>query len=244
MGTLRTGQTTRPLPPAGTRPRRRPGLRGTARLGLAAGALIVALLILGQVLLPGIVASKLRSSLRGAATGVHISVKATPALELLFGHADRVVMSAAVLRPIGTANIKALLERTRETGSLEATVGRLITQRLELDHVVVSKRGSQITTSAAVNRNALGAALPAGISVRPASGGSQAISLSAHITVFGRTIVANALLEARDGKIEIVPESSLLPSITVFTDPQLDVDTLKVFASGADYTFTAHGHLT
>jgi hypothetical protein len=205
--------------------------------------LIVLLLALSQALLPGIVAGKLRSSLDGAATGVHLSVRASPALELLFGHADDVDLSIGELRPTGRANIKALLERTRETGSLNATVAKLITEKLELDDVSVVKRGSGITTSAAVNRTALAAALPAGFTLAPAGGGSHAVQLAVHIDLLGREISAEALLEARNGNIEIVPSSPLLPSVTLFSDPQLAVDAVGIVAHGDSYTFSAHGHL-
>jgi hypothetical protein len=203
--------------------------------------LAVALLILGQLILPPIVTAKLRSSLRGAATGVHLSVHATPAFELLFGHADRVDLSIGELRPSGRANIKALLERTRETTVLDASVARLVTERLDVDDVSVQKRGSLLTTRATVGRDALAAALPAGISLGAPDAGSQGIAFSAHITLLGRTIDANAALEARRGKIEIVPESTLLPAIPVFSDSQLAVESLQVSAHGADYTFTATG---
>jgi hypothetical protein len=216
----------------------------SVRWAIGAVGLVVVLLLLSQILLPGIVASKLRSSLKGAATGVHLSVHASPALELLFGHADSVDLSIEELRPTGSANVKALLERTRETETLDATVARLITQKLELDHVSVQKRGSLLTTSAAVNRTALAAALPPGISLTAPVAGSQAIAFTARITLLGQSIDANARLEARRGKIEIVPESALLPAIPVFSDSQLAVDVLKVAVQGADYTFTAEGHLT
>jgi hypothetical protein len=224
---------------------RRAHLRRTSIWAISAVvSLAVLFLLLSQVLLPGIVAAKLRSTLRGAATDVHLSVHAAPALELLFGHADRVDLSIGELRPTGRANVKALLERTRETSVLHATVARLLTERLELDDVSVQKRGSLLVTSAAVNRKALAAALPAGITLRPTPAGSQGIAFSAHLTLLGQTIDANALLEARGGRIEIVPESSLLPSIPVFSDSQLAVDALQVAVHGADYTFRAEGHLT
>jgi hypothetical protein len=148
------------------------------------------------------------------------------------------------LRPEGRANIKSLLERTREAGSVDATVARLITTRLELDHVSVIKRGARITTSAEVARSALAASLPAGISLTNAAGSSEAIALAAHVTLFGQTISATALLEARKGRIEIVASSPLVPPITLFADPELAVDALQVAVHGGYYTFSAQGHLT
>ena len=225
-----------------------PSSRGRRRLlrwALAAAAVLALVLILSQLLLPGIVAANLRSTLRGAgaATDVHLSVAASPALELLFGHADRVSLSIGQLRPSGPTDVKALLERTREAGSVDATISRLLTQPLEFDDVTLRKRGGEITTTAAVSRAALAAALPAGMSLTAPAGGSDSLVVDAHISLLGQSISATALLQARDGKIELVPSSPLVPDITLFSDPQLAVDSLRVSSSGDAYTFTAHGHL-
>jgi hypothetical protein len=212
-------------------------------LTVGGAALVVAIaLILSQALLPSIAASRLRSSLSGVARGVHVSVQATPALKLLLGEADKVTLRIGRLRANGRSNLSALLDRSRASTDVYAHVAQLITGSLDLADITFVKQGSRLRGSLDVSRAAVDAALPFGLttSVSPAAG--DALTLSARVKLLGATLQLNAYLEARDGDVQIVPESSLLPALTVFSDPTVSVDALRVATSGQDYIFAAAGH--
>ena len=229
-------------------PRRRSGRRPGRRacFALAAALLLAAAFGVSQVGLPGIIATRLRSSLQSHATDVRVSVAASPAIELLFGHADHVSVSISQLRSSSSSGLESLLDRTAATDDLDATVARLYTHGLELDNVSLTKRGAQLAASATLTRVALDAALPVDPSLTVTSTGPQALSLAAQTTVFGHAISATAIVQARNGKLLLAPDAPILSqlSITLFSDPRVSVDALTVIAHGGAYTFSAQGRLT
>ena len=65
------------------------------RLGIVIGAIVVTIvlaLVIAQLVLPGIAARQLRDRLSRSGTVEQVEVDAFPAIELLWGHADSVVV--------------------------------------------------------------------------------------------------------------------------------------------------------
>ena len=78
-----------------------------AFLGLA-----VAVLVGGQLVLPRLAERRITSDLSHSGQVRHVSVEATPAIKLLFGHADRVEVEMSEVRAGTTGRLVDLLRRS------------------------------------------------------------------------------------------------------------------------------------
>ncbi|TML95861.1 MAG: hypothetical protein E6G05_15100 [Actinobacteria bacterium] len=87
---------------------------------------IVLLLIVAQLVLPGIAAHRLRDRLSKSGQVIDIQVSAFPAIELLWHQADRVVVRLKSYRS-NPGHLGSLLGQTADTGSLDASAGELDT---------------------------------------------------------------------------------------------------------------------
>jgi len=128
----------------------------------AVGALILLLAVgfgVGQIFLPGLAASRLRASLQRYSTGVGVSVSATPAIELLFGHAGTVRVRIATMRstrgPTG-----GLIREAGMADDLHATVNRLVIDGLTLRQVALVKHGATMRLRAFVTRASIESLFP------------------------------------------------------------------------------------
>lgn len=217
-------------------------------LALAAAAVlvVVGLLLIAEATLPAIATDRLRSSLERNGEGVNVSIKASPALELLFDHADAVTVRVRQLRPAHGHGVGNLLARTNETDRLDAKVERLYTGALELDQVELRKRGRSLFAQASVSDRSIERALPAQIHLSATEAGSQTLVIDATANVLGHTIRTKLRAQARNGKLEIAPDSPVgeLLHITVFGDSRVYVDSIAATKSGTSYTFSATAHLT
>ncbi len=230
------------------RPNRRgwtPG-RGTRVAAVATFAAVVVALAASQAFLPGIVASRVKANLTPFASDVSLSVQAAPAIELLFGRADDVNLHIGTLHAArGGGSITALLQQVRSTTNADASVAELIMRNgLHIENLWFHKRGAKLAGSAAVTPEEIQAALPRGINLAAAGAGARALSVSASMNVLGHTLSASAILEAQGGNLVLVPNIPLLPEITLFSDPQVAIDSLHFRTADGAYVFSAQGHLT
>jgi len=223
------------------RARRRTRLAGA--LG-AAVVLVIVALALAQAILPGIAASRIRDSLSRSGQGVHVSVSAFPAVELLFGRADSVSVRVDRL-DAGRTRIGDLLARTGSAGHVQAGIRQLFSHGLELDGVSLEQTHGRLQGQATITRQSLEAILPAGLTLLATRQSDQAFALTATAQVLGQTLSATALVQARDGRLELIPELPLLRflTITLFADPRVAVDSVAAGGGGGSYTFSATGHL-
>ncbi len=129
---------------------------------LATVAVIVLLLVLSQLLLPGIAAQRLRDRLSHAPVRCcRFEVHAFPAIELLWHHADRVVIRMASYRS-SSGHLSSLLDQLGDVGSLDASAAQFSAGLLRLRNASLRKRGDAVSGSALVNEG------------RPARGGARA----------------------------------------------------------------------
>jgi len=227
----------------------RPGAGGSeARyLAVAAAGLLVLLLVvyeLGQLVLPVIAAGRIRDSLVSHASGVRVSVTATPALELLFGHADRVTVHIDQLYPLrNRAKLGGLFARMGGTDDLDASVEHVVVGGVALQHIVLTKRGAQLMGKATVTRAAIEAALPLELQIAERNPNPQTLLLSASTNVLGHTVAGTAIVTVEDGRLVIAPDNPLLGflHLTLFDDPRVEVQTVSARSDGEAYTFAATG---
>jgi len=213
--------------------------------GVFAGAAIVAAAV-AQLLLPGIVAGRVRSRLARQGDVQSVRVYAFPAVKLLWGQADSMTVHMSALRS-SRADTGDLLARSAATRDLDASISVLNEGVLTLHEVALTKRGNSLTGQAVMGDADLRAALPPGLAVAPVASGAGQLLLRAQASLFGFGLAADALLQARDGSVVVSPVGipfGALATLTVFSDPRLSVLGVGARPAAGGYAFTAQGRLT
>jgi hypothetical protein len=211
------------------------------RLGaLAVAALVVVLLVVAQLVLPGIAAQRLRDRLGRSGRVLEVKVSAFPAIELLWHHADSVVVRMASYRA-APSDLPATLDQTGTVGSLRASAQLFQDGLLTLHDASLVKQGNRLTGSATVNESDLRAAAPFLQSVTPVASSDGRLTLRGTATLLGLSTTVDATVSAQDGKLVVVPDLPFggLATITLFSDPRIHV--LGVSATPAPGGFAVRG---
>jgi hypothetical protein len=186
----------------------------------------VAILVLGvgQLLLPGIAAQSVRSRLAAHGSVLSAEVSAFPAIELLFGDANRVSVVMGRYR-VGAAQVASDLQQAAGVNDLEVRAHSLTTGRLTLTGVALTKRGSAVSGRADISEAALRGAVPFLSSVTPvASGGGRLTLLGTANIPFLGPVSAEATVAAVGGRVVVAGVGLFsIFHLTVFSDPHLDV---------------------
>jgi LmeA-like phospholipid-binding len=187
----------------------------------AVGALAV-LLVLAQVFLPKIAASRISSRIGkyGHVEDVHVS--AWPAVKLLWKHADTVRVHASHVR-ITPPQTAKLLAEARGTAHLDLTVDRAREGPLALSGVSLHKRGDRLSAQAHVSEAAVQAALPPGFRAQLLGSEGGKVRVQASGGLFGVGASVQAVAEARDGKLVVHPVGALIEALrlTLFSNPRV-----------------------
>jgi hypothetical protein len=218
--------------------RRRLRARGALGFGTIVLVLIAAV---AQLLLPRIAASVLRGKVARYGEVRSASVSALPALQLLWGSADSVHLSAGRLK-ISLHQVVSLLAESRPVTDVTASARSVELVKpgfgmgaVTLTHATLEKRGEAIEMRALLTKAALRAGLPAGMrmEVLPAEGaagpngrGEGGVAVRASGRLFGRSASLVALLEVAEGKLLLAPVHPLLRGagrITLFADRRLEL---------------------
>jgi hypothetical protein len=213
------------------------------RLIAGAVGLVVVLLVFAQLVLPGIAAQRIRDRLAKSGQVLSVHVHAFPAVELLWHHADSVVIRLGRYQT-PTATLGSSLRQAGSTGSLNATATEFDTGLLKLHDASLIKRGSRLTASATVTEADLRGAVPVLDSVTPVASSAGQLTLQGSASLFGITATIDATVRALDGKLVITPDVPLggFATITAFSDPDIDVQ--SVGASPVAGGFAVHGTAT
>jgi len=169
-----------------------------------------------------------------------VSVEAVPAVKLLFKRADRVEIEMTEARA-GAGKLAKLLRRTRGARELEARVDLVRLGPLELRGVALHKRDERLRGEASVSEEALAAALPRQLAVRPVEDPAGELVLEGALGGF----TARARLSARDGALVIAPEGLLggLGALTLFRDSRVQVEEVGSRLGPEGFTLSAGGRL-
>jgi hypothetical protein len=212
------------------------------RIVLSGAALVVVLLVVAQLVLPGIAARRLRDRLARSGRVVSVHVDAFPALELLWHHAGEVDVHLASYHAGTPAGLGRALGQTGEAGTINATIDELNTGLVTLRGVTLRKRGSVLSGRATLTDADLRAALPSGFDVRPVASGDGKLVLQG--SAFG--VSADATLSARNGALQIAPDVPLLGglfTLTVFSDPHIYVQGVGASAARGGFSVFASARL-
>jgi LmeA-like phospholipid-binding len=211
---------------------------------LALLALVVILFGVAQLVLPGIAAQSIRDRLARSGQVLSVQVSAFPAIELLWHRADSVVVRLGRYRSLPPA-LGATVGEAVDVGSLTASVAELDTGLLTLRDAKLRKRGTDLTGTAEVTEADLRSALPILQSVRPVASGAGRLTLQGTATLFGVSATVDADVRAQDGAIVVAPDLPFggFATVRVFSDPQIQVQSIGAQPTAAGFTVTASGQL-
>jgi hypothetical protein len=212
------------------------------RIALLAAGIVLALLALGQLLLPAIAADRVRDELGD--DRARVDIEAFPAWKLVLGKADRLDVSTPTVAAKGPTPLGDLLERAKDVGVTDARIGTIAIDELRLRDVRVRIVDGRVRTDASLSVRALSATVPGGgelTALPPASDGRP--RFSARVGVLGDVPVA---VGAVDGRVEVRPEEGLASafSVPVFEDPGLRVESVTGSVAGDTLRIAFAGVLT
>lgn len=206
-------------------------------------AVPVLFVVLAQAILPTLAAHRLRGRVARYGTVSSISVKAFPAIELLWGKADSVEVHAGAISVPSKEIAKLMWEAhgvTDLTMSAQAATLTAIpnlTKGITVRDLHTEKRGSAIMVSASLTQQQLNEALPSGFSLEPVASGDGKIEAKASGGLFGLQASINAVVRASEGRLVTEPKG--LPfggplTITLFSDPHLRVQSVGLSIERSD----------
>jgi hypothetical protein len=201
-------------------------VRRLIALGVAGVVLVV--LVAAQLVLPGIAADRLRDQLSKSGTVLSVKVSAFPAVELLWGHADSVVIRMGRYAA-GASQIGAKLGGAADVGTLDVSAQELQSGALTLRDARLRKQGDELIGSATVMESDLRAAVPFLDNVQPvASSGGQLI-LRGTASLLGLRASVDAVVAARNGALVVAPDVPFggIATITLLDDPHVRVQAVS-----------------
>lgn len=207
------------------------------RLALIAPAVLLLALVASQFALPPLAERDLRSELAATGDVREVEVRAFPALTLLADRADEVRVRIGAARS-GTGELGDLLDSTRRTDRLDARADSLALGPLALRDLRLTKSGKRLQGRARL----AGAALPDALGFRPVPSEDGQLVLEGTGGLLGGV---RARLSARDGALVVAPDGLLggLASLTVFSDPRIEMTSVGARQGADGYTITASGRL-
>ncbi len=202
------------------------------RIALGTVGGIVAVLVLAQLLLPGLAARIARDQLGKYGTVRSVSLRAFPAIELLWGHAQSASVRAGDLH-ISASQFDGLLPRMSGIDRIDMTAESFQMGPLKLRHVSTQKRGQELYTRGTIEQSDLRRALPAGVEVHFVEGAGGTVEVRVGGSLFGIGASVLAILSAQEGKLVAKPQGfpfAGLTRITLFSDPHLFVQAVSLRA--------------
>lgn len=218
--------------------------RATHAAGAVAVTLVVLVLAVAQLVLPGIAAQHLRDELSVHGRVLNVQVDAFPAIELLWHHADRVVVRMANYSA-GTAALARQVAEIRDTGALRASAGEFRVGLLTLHDAILTKQGGRVTASGTVAESDLRSALPVLDAVVPLSSANGQLTLRGTGTLLGVTATVDASVRAVGGALVVSPDVPFgsLATITLFSNPQISVQGISAAPVPGGFTATVSAQM-
>jgi hypothetical protein len=206
------------------------------RVVLAVVGAAVLLLALAQLLLPTLAAKRVSDRLARYGTVKHVSVGAWPAVELLWGKASSVNVSAGTLT-MTPAQVAAMLPEARNVNHLTLAADAMslriasLPNGLSISNLSMQKHGSAIQIRATLTQQQLTEALPSGFRVEPVASGGGQVEVKASGGLFGVQASIAALIKPLEGRLVAEPQGfplASLATVTLFSNPSLRVESIGV----------------
>jgi hypothetical protein len=200
-------------------------VRRAGRIAAWLAGAIVVVLVLAQIFLPRIAASRVRARVAKYGTVHGVSVSAWPAVKLLWGRADSASVRAGSLR-MSPAQTAKLLGEAHGVKRLSLTAESLREGPLQLQDARFEKHGSALRAQASTSRADVGGALGEGVEVRLLSSHDGQVEVSASGGLFGVQASLDAVAQAQAGKLVVHPRGFLLEGLklTLIDNPRVYVE--------------------
>jgi hypothetical protein len=195
------------------------------RLGLGLTGGVVIVLALAQVFLPKIAASRISSRVGRYGHVESVSVKAWPAIKLLWGSVDSVKVRASSLS-LEPPQAAKLLWEARGVARMDMAVEEVKAGPLKLSDATLSKRGGTMSAIAHASEADVKAALPEGVGVRLLRSEAGQVEVQASGGLFGLDASLDAVALAHEGKLVVHPLGFLVEGLqlTLFSEPHVYVE--------------------
>jgi LmeA-like phospholipid-binding len=221
------------------------GTAGRIGLGLAGAATLV--LLGAQVFLPRIAAGRISSRVGRYGTVESVSVRAWPAVELLWGSADSVSVRARSLSLSPTQAAKLVWE-ARGVSRMDFTARSVVLGPLRLSGARLRKRDSSLTAQAVIGAADVKAALPGGFNVQLVKSEAGEVRVRASGGLFGVSASVPAVAGASEGRLIARPVGFLIGGfrLTLFSDPHVFVEAVGASVASPkplSYRLTISAHL-
>lgn len=215
--------------------RRGSGPRRITLIALLVAAGAVLLLGLAQLFLPRIAANRISSRLGRYGTVESVSVKAWPAVKLLWGSADSVSVRVRSMK-VSPAQTAKLLWEARGLSRIAMSAASVREGPLRLSEVSFRKRGQALSAHARISVADVRSALPEGLDVQLLSSEGGEVEVKAAGGLFGVRASVDAVAAASSGKLVVHPVGALLSGLqlTLFSDPHVYVQSLGASVEAAE----------
>jgi hypothetical protein len=196
----------------------------SARIAVALAAGVLLVLVLAQLLLPGIAAHRISTRLSRYGSVQSVSVKAFPALKLLWHDADTVTVKARSLK-LTPAQADSLLSEARGLNRVDLTASNMAVGPLRLADVSVHKRAKSLTGQARMAASDANGAQPGGFGLQLLGSEGGEVKVRASGGLFGVGGSVDAVVLASDGKLVARPVGFPLDALTLtlFSEPHVYV---------------------
>ena len=213
-------------------------------LGLLVVLLVIVGLLVAQLLLPGIAAHRIRSQLGRYGKVQSVSVRAFPAVELLWHHADSVSVRLSSFRSDGSG-LDGRLDQLSDVGTLHVSAARVTVGLLTVRDARLVKHGAALVAAARVTDADLRGVLPVLRRVTPAASSSGQLVLRGTADVLGVTISVDFSVRVSRGAIVVAPDVPFGGAVTVtaFSDPAVRVTSISAAPVSGGFTVRATGTL-
>jgi hypothetical protein len=220
------------------------------RVALGAAGAIVVVLVLAQLVLPGVAARIARDQLGKYGAVRSVRVRAFPAIELLWGHAQSATVRAGDLS-MSDSQFDGLVPRMRGIQSIDMSADGLQLGPWRVRDLRAEKRGEELEVRGTLTQADLQSALPAGVAVSVVESTADGVEVRVSGSLFGIGASVLALLGAQDGKLVAQPQGfpfAGFARITLFSDSRLFVQSFGLSrlpaASGEEsYALTLRARL-
>lgn len=219
----------------------------TRRVAFVIGGVLVVillLLVIAQLVLPGIAAQQLRDRLARDGTVEKVEVSAFPAIQLLWHHADSVVVRMRSYRS-SPAALSGTLTGIADAGSLDASADLLDTGLVTMRDATLTKRGNDVTATATITEADLKSALPVLDSVAPVSSSGGQLTLQGTASLLGVSATIDVTVGPRGGDLVAAPDVPFggFATVTLFSNPRIAVQGIDGVAAPGGFEVTAHARL-
>lgn len=201
-------------------------------------------LIVAQLILPGIAASRLRDQLSRSGTVLSVKVSAFPAIELLWGQADRVVVRMGRYQA-GASEIGGKLGDAASVGALDVSAQEVQSGLLTVRDARLRKQGDELIATAVVRQADLRAAVPFLDNVQPVASSGGRLILRGTASLLGLNATVDAVVAAREGALVVAPAVPFggIATITLLDDPHVRVQSVSAVSVPGGFRLTGRARV-